>query len=64
MHISEEIGKKINIFRKKKGWTVQELGDAIGKSKIIMRRQHKVFTVLKSLFCPLEKTMVFFMNSY
>ena len=41
MHISEEIGKKINIFRKKKGWTVQELGDAICKSKATVSKYEK-----------------------
>ena len=41
MRISEEIGKKINIFRKKKGWTVQELGDAICKSKATVSKYEK-----------------------
>ena len=41
MHISEEIGKKINIFRKKKGWTIQELGDAICKSKATVSKYEK-----------------------
>lgn len=33
MDISAEIGKRIRIFRKKHGMTVQELADAINKSK-------------------------------
>ena len=41
MRISEEIGKKINIFRKKKGWTIQELGDAICKSKATVSKYEK-----------------------
>lgn len=45
-NIPEEIGHRIRIFRKKRGMTIQELADAIHKSKASVSKYEKGLTFL------------------